>query len=47
MGLGNLEREYPVLREDRRHRESKNKNIKSLIILGVVVIGITIKIITN
>ncbi len=47
MGLGNLEKEYPVLREDRRHRESKNNNTKSLIILGVVVIGIIIRIFMN
>lgn len=31
--LRNLEKEYPILKEHRRRKESKNKNIKSLIIL--------------
>jgi len=42
--MGNLEKEYPALGEDRRHRESKNKNTKAMIILVVVLIGITLRI---
>jgi hypothetical protein len=41
--MGNLEKEYPILREDRRRKESKNKNIKSLIFLGVGIGGILLK----
>ena len=41
--MGNLEKEYPILREDRRRKESKNKNIKSLIVLGVGIGGILLK----
>ncbi|MFF2755239.1 hypothetical protein ACFVR1_15980 [Psychrobacillus sp. NPDC058041] len=41
--MGNLEREYPILKEDRRRKESKNKNIKSLIVLGVGIVGILLK----
>ncbi|WP_186321459.1 hypothetical protein [Bacillus sp. FJAT-22090] len=42
--MGNLEKEYPILKEDRRHKDSKNNNIKSLIALGIGVAGILIKI---
>jgi hypothetical protein len=41
--VGSLEREYPVLKEDRRHRESKNSNRRALIILGVVIVGLIIR----
>lgn len=42
--MGNLEKEYPILKEDRRRKESKNKNIKSLLILIVGLVGILIKL---
>lgn len=43
--MKSIEKEYPILEEDRRRKESKNWNIKSLIFLGCGLIGITIKII--
>jgi len=42
--LGSLEKEYPILKEDRRRKESKNKNIKSLIIITIGIIGLLIKL---
>ncbi|WP_166462455.1 hypothetical protein [Psychrobacillus vulpis] len=42
--MGNLEKEYPILKEDRRRSESKNKNIKSLILLGIGFASILIKL---
>jgi len=41
--VGSLEKEYPILKQDRRHRESKNSNRRALIILGVVIIGFIIR----
>ena len=41
--MGSLEKEYPILKQDRRHRESKNSNRRALIILGVVIIGLLIR----
>lgn len=41
--MGSLEKEYPILKQDRRHRESKNSNRRALIILGVVIIGFIIR----
>jgi len=41
--VGSLEKEYPILKQDRRHRESKNSNRRALIILGVVIIGLLIR----
>ncbi|WP_427138625.1 hypothetical protein [Psychrobacillus psychrodurans] len=43
--MKSIEKEYPILKEDRRRKESKNGNIKSLILLVIGLIGITIKII--
>ncbi|MFJ7973685.1 hypothetical protein [Psychrobacillus sp. NPDC096389] len=43
--MKSIEKEYPILKEDRRRKDSKTRNIKSLIILVIGVIGITIKII--
>ncbi|MFJ5770125.1 hypothetical protein [Psychrobacillus sp. NPDC093180] len=42
--MKSIEKEYPILKEDRRRKESKNRNIKSLIILSIGLIGITVKI---
>jgi len=41
--VGSLEKEYPILKQDRRHRESKNSYRRALIILGVVIIGLLIR----
>lgn len=43
--MKSIENEYPILKEDRRRKDSKTRNIKSLIILVTGVIGITIQII--
>jgi hypothetical protein len=45
--VGSLEKEVPVLKEDRRHRESKNNNRRALIILGVVAVGFNHHIFDN
>jgi hypothetical protein len=41
--VGSLEKEYPILKQDRKHRESKNSNRRALSILGVVIIGLIIR----
>ena len=40
--MKNFEKEYPILKEERRRKESKDRNIESLIYLGVGLLGITI-----
>ncbi len=41
--MSSLEKEYPILKEDRRRKESKNKNIRYIMILVVGLIAILIR----
>ena len=40
--MKDFEKEYPILKEERRRKESKDRNIESLIYLGVGLLGIAI-----
>ena len=43
--MRSIEKEYPILKEDRRLKESKNRNVRALIYLGLGLLGIAAKFI--
>ena len=43
--MRSIEKEYPILKEDRRLKESKNRNIRAMIYLGLGLLGIAAKFI--
>ncbi|WP_162920200.1 hypothetical protein [Paenisporosarcina cavernae] len=42
--MGNLEREYPVLREHNRRKESRTNNRRAMLVLCLAIIGIVVKV---